>query len=222
MGRNFIPASIAKFTAYIKAAFKKAQDNTEVYGIDPANVAAIEPPYNRFVTAEALAANPDTATTGHRRERNAAQKELELKWRAFLNANIRFNKLVPEADLEVFGIKPSDTTRTPAGTPDAVPAVTLNRASAFRFEALVMDSATGKTKNPLHAAGSYLYVAITDMDKEPEREDDFHKRDFATSNKHVLEFTREQKGKQANVYARYSNARGKEGPKGATETVLIS
>jgi hypothetical protein len=122
----------------------------------------------------------------------------------------------------VFGIKRGDGTRTPAGVPDAIPMVTLTRVGAFRFEAHVMDSATGKTKNPLHATGSNLYVAITDIDKEPEHEDEFHKRDFASDNKHVLEFAREQKGKQANVYARYANAHGKEGPEGATEAVVIS
>jgi hypothetical protein len=217
-----IPKGNSQFTDYINVAFKKAQDNAVVYDIDPAKVTAIEPAYNRFITAEAMASNPDTATTGHRRERDEAKKDLESMWRGFLNANIRYNDKVPAADLEVFGIKRSDDTRTPAGVPDAIPMVTLNRVGAFRFEAHVLNSTTGKIKNPLHSTGSYLYVAITDMDKEPEREDDFRKRDFASDNKHVLTFTREQKGKQANVYARYSNQHGKEGPEGATETVVIS
>jgi hypothetical protein len=216
-----IPRSIPQFTGYIKVAFKKAQNNAVVYGIDPAKVEAIEPTYNRFIAAEALASDPDTATTGHRRERDTAQKELELMWRGFLNANIRYNASVPEADLEVFGIKRGDGTRTPAGVPGAIPMVTLTRVGALRFEVHVLDSATGKIKNPLHANGSYLYVAVTDIDKEPEYEHEFRKRDFASDNKHVLEFAREQKGKQANVYARYSNAHGKEGPEGATETVVI-
>jgi hypothetical protein len=55
----------------------------------------------------------DTATTGNRRERDAAKKELETLWRNFLNANIRYNDLVPVADLEVFGINPRDDVRTP-------------------------------------------------------------------------------------------------------------
>jgi hypothetical protein len=129
---------------------------------------------------------------------------------------------VPAADLEVFGIKRPDDVRTPAGVPDAIGLVSLKQVGAFRFEGHVLDSATGKPKNPLHATGSYLYVAITDMDKEPEHEDEFHKRDFASNNKHVLEFHREQKGKQAHVYARYSNQHGKEGPEGPTEVVVIS
>ncbi|MDR3329122.1 MAG: hypothetical protein LBS63_03305 [Prevotellaceae bacterium] len=222
MGKDFIPRSTARFTEYIKVAFKKAQDNAEAYGVDFAKVEAVAPAYNRFVAAEAQAANPDTATTGHRRERDEARRALEPAWRKFLNAHIRYNERVSAADLEVFGIKRSDGARTPAGVPDAIPLVALTRVGAFRFEAHVLDSATGKTKNPLHAAGSNLYVAITDLDKEPGREDEFHKRDFASGNKHVLEFAREQKGKQANVYARYSNAHGKEGPEGATEVVVIS
>jgi hypothetical protein len=222
MGKNFIPASIAKFTEYIKIAFKKAEDNLAVYGITPDKLAPVAPAYDRYISAEALAANPDTATTGHRRERDEAKKALDPLWRGFLNANIRYNALVPAADLEVFGIKRSDDVRTPAGVPDAIPMVSLKRVGAYRFEVHVLDSVTGKPKNPLYATGSYLYVAVTELDKEPEHEDEFHKRDFSSNNKHVLEFHIEQKGKQANVYARYSNPHGKEGPEGPTEVVVIS
>ena len=222
MGKSFIPASIAKFTEYIKTAFKKAQDNLMTYGISPDKLEAVRPAYDRYIAAEAVAADPDTATTGHRRERDEARKVLEPLWRTFLNANIRYNERVPEADLEVFGIKRGDDVRTPAGVPDAIGMVSLKRVGAYRFEAHVLDSATGKPKNPLHATGSYLYVAITDLDKEPEHADEFHKRDFASNNKHVLEFHIEQKGKQAYVYARYSNAHGKEGPEGPTEVVVIN
>jgi hypothetical protein len=222
MGKNFIPTSIAKFTEYIKIAFKKAKDNLAAYEITPDKLAVVEPAYNRYIAAEALAADPDTATTGHRRERDEAKKALDPLWRLFLNAHIRYNELVPAADLEVFGIKRSDHARTPAGVPDAIPMVSLNRVGAYRFEAHVLDSATGKPKNPLHATGSYLYVAITDLDKEPEHEDEFRKRDFSSNNKHVLEFHMEQRGKQASVYARYSNAHDKEGPEGPTEVIVIN
>ena len=222
MGKNFIPASIAKFTEYIKVAFKKAQDNLMAYGISPDKLEAVRPAYDRYIAAEAVAANPDTATTGARRERDAARKALDPLWRGFLNANIRYNELVPEADLEVFGINRSDDVRTSAGVPDAIGLVSIKRVGAFRFEAHVLDSATGKIKNPLHATGSYLYVAVTGLDKEPEHEDDFRKCDFASNNKHVLTFHMEQKGKQAHVYARYSNPHGKEGPEGPVETVVIS
>jgi hypothetical protein len=222
MGKNFIPTSIAKFTEYIKIAFKKAQDNLPIYGITPDKLEAVRPAYDRYIAAEAVAANLDTATAGARRERDDAKHALDPLWRGFLNANIRYNERVPAADLEVFGIKRPDDVRTPAGVPDAIGLVSLKRVGAFRFEGHVLDSATGKPKNPLHATGSYLYVAITDIDKEPEHEDEFHKRDFASNNKHVLEFHMEQKGKQAHVYARYSNQHGKEGPEGPTEVVVIS
>jgi hypothetical protein len=222
MGRNFIPAGIAKFTEYIKIAFLKAEVNFMNYGLGPDKLEAVRPAYDRYIAAEEVAANPDTATAGARRERDDAKNALDPLWRGFLNSSIRYNDLVPAADLEVFGIKRPDDVRTPAGIPDAIGLVSLKRVGAFRFEGHVLDSTTGKLKNPLHATGSYLYVAITDMDKEPEHEDEFHKRDFASNNKHVLEFHMEQKGKQAHVYARYSNSHGKEGPEGPTEVVVIN
>ncbi|MDR3329388.1 MAG: hypothetical protein LBS63_04700 [Prevotellaceae bacterium] len=222
MGKNFIPAGTSQFTEYIKVAYKKARESAEQYGVGFDKMVVLEPVYRRFIDAEALASNPETATTGHRRERDEARKALEPAWRGFLNGSIRYNERVSAADLEVFGIKRGDGARTPVGVPEAIPVVTLTRVGAFRFEAHVLDSATGKLKSPLHAAGSFLYVAVTDIDKEPEQEDEFHKRDFGSDNKHVLEFHMSQKGKQAHVYARYSNAHGKEGPEGATESVVIS
>jgi hypothetical protein len=222
MGKNFIPASIAKFTEYIRIAIKKAMDNLSAYGIPPDALSGILPVFDRYTAAEALAADPDTATTGNRRERDVVKRELELLWRTFLNAHIRYNPQVSEADLEVFGIKRGDGTRTPAGVPDKIPMVTIKRVGAFRFEAHVLDSDTGKPKNPQYATGSYLYVAVTDINVEPLHEDEFHKRDFSSNNKHVLEFLREQTGKEAHIYARYSNAHGKEGPEGPTEAIVIN
>jgi hypothetical protein len=222
MGKNFIPRNIAKFTEYIKIAYAKILANLIVYGIAPEELAPVTVAYNRYIVAEALTANPDTATIGNRRERNVARKELESLWRELLNANIRYNKLVPVADLEVFGINPRDGVRTPAGIPDTIGLVSLKHVGAFRFEAHVLDSATGKLKNPANATGSYLYVAVTDVDKEPEHADDFRKRDFSSNNKHVIEFSMEQKAKQAHVYARYSNRHGKEGPEGPVEAIIIS
>jgi hypothetical protein len=53
-------------------------------------------------------------------------------------------------------------------------------------------------------------------------DDDFHKKDFSSNHRHVLAFPREQFGRQAYIYARYSNAHGKECPEGPTETVVIN
>jgi hypothetical protein len=221
MGKDYIPTSIAKYTEYIQIAYTKAQTNLTAYGISADALAPITPVLNRYIAAEALAANPDTATSGNRRERDAARSELTPLWREFINANIRYNKLVPDADLEVFGVKRTDDTRTPAGTPDAIATLLYNRVGMYRYEMRVVDSATGKFKKPLYATGSYIYVAVTELDKEPESDDDFRKGDFSSNNKHVIEFNMKQKGKLAHVYARYSNAHGKEGPKGPTESFVI-
>jgi hypothetical protein len=45
---------------------------------------------------------------------------------------------------------------------------------------------TGKLKNPENATGGYLYVAVTDIDKEPLNKDEFRKRDFSSNNKHKV------------------------------------
>jgi hypothetical protein len=220
--KTVMPRGHAQFTEYMHSAFNKLLLNAAAYGIAPDKLVTITEAYNDFMSAETLATNPDTATSANKHARNMAHKRLETLWRVFLNKNIRYNTLINSTDLEVFGLFPGDSTRTPAGVPDAIGMVSIQRVGANRFEALVLDASTGKPKNPLYATGSYLYVAVTELGQQPAHADDFHKKDFSSNHRHVLAFPREQFGKQAHIYARYSNAHGKEGPEGPTETIVIN
>ena len=223
MSKDFIPRKIAEFTEYIGNAYRKAQANiTTIYGLPPTALDSVTPAYNRYIAAEAVASNPDTATAGTRRERDTARADLEAKWRTFINAGIRYNELVPVADLEVFGIKAHDDVRTTVGTPTATGLVSVRRTGAFRFEVRVLDAATGKPKHPEHASGSYLYLAVTDIDHTPEHAGEFHKLDFSSTSHHTVTFRMEQIGKMAHIYACYSNVHGKEGPAGPTESFVVS
>jgi hypothetical protein len=222
MAENLFPRTIAGFTEYIKIAYAKAQNSLSAYGVSPDKLAPVTPLYNAFVQAEAVAANPETATTGARRTRNEAQKALEPAWRKFLNECIRYNSAVPAADLEVFRIKERDTTKTPAGIPDTIGIVSVKTVGARRMEVEVLDSETGKKKKPLYATGSYIYVAVTEPGQAPKHASEYRKLDFSSNCHHVVEFPLEQLAKQANIYARYSNAHGKEGPEGPVETMIIS
>jgi hypothetical protein len=100
--------------------------------------------------------------------------------------------------------------------------VTVKRLGTLQYELRVLDEATGKAKHPQYATGSYLYLAVTAIDRTPESADDFRKLEYSTSGKHPLTFTREQTGKQAHVFVRYSNAHGKQGPQGQTDNFIIN
>jgi hypothetical protein len=132
MPEKLFPTTIAGFTEYIKIAYAKAQNNLSIYGVSSDKLAVITPLYNAYIAAEAVAANPDTATKGARRARNEARDALKPAWRKFLNESIRYNSAVPATDLEVFGIKERDTTRTPAGIPDKIPLVFAKPVGARR------------------------------------------------------------------------------------------
>jgi hypothetical protein len=221
MAETLFPTTIAGFTEYIKTTYHKAQTNLPQYNINPEKLDAITPLYNDYITAEALAANPDTATKGNRHARDTARKTLQPAWRRFLNENIRYNSAVPQTDREAFGIKRRNHTRTHVGIPDTVPLISVKQVGAHRYEIEVLNSDTGKKKKPLYAAGSFIYVAITEPGQEPQHESEYRKLDFSSNCHHVVEFPLEQLAKQANLYARYSNAHGKEGPEGSTKTVII-
>jgi hypothetical protein len=59
------------------------------YGISNAKLTPITPLYNNYIQAEAVAANPDTATTGARRARDEAGEALKKEWRKFLNETVK-------------------------------------------------------------------------------------------------------------------------------------
>ncbi|MDR2138048.1 MAG: hypothetical protein LBP50_00620 [Tannerella sp.] len=221
MADNLYPRTISGFTEYIKIAYAKAEANLNLYGVAPEKLTPVTPLYNTYVAAEAVAASPDTATAGARRARNIAHKALESAWRKFLKESIRYNSAVPAADLEVFGVKAHDTTRTPVGIPDKVPVMSIRHAGARRYEIKVLDSETGKKKKPQYAAGSYVYLAVTEVGGEPKHESEYRKLDFSSNCRHVIEFPLEQLAKQAHLYARYSNVHGREGPESIAETVII-
>ncbi|MDR0385656.1 MAG: hypothetical protein LBH60_06230 [Prevotellaceae bacterium] len=221
MAHSLFPKTIAGFTEYIKIVYVKAQNNLSVYGVSPDKLAVITPLYNTYIEKEAVAANPETATTAARRARDSARKALESAWRNFINENIRFNSAVPAEDLEVFGVKKRDTVLTKVGVPDVVPALSVKHAGVRRYEIEILDGTTGKKKKPQYAVGSYIYLAVTEAGKLPEHEDEYRKLDFSSTCHHVLEFRFEHLSKQANVYARYSNAHGKEGPQSPSETIII-
>jgi hypothetical protein len=221
MANSLFPNTITGFTEYIKIAYVKVQNNLSVYGINPVKFDAITPIYNIYIEKEAIAANPDTATKGARRARDEARKVLEHNWRMFINENIRYNSSVPAQDLNVFGVKKRDTTLSKAGIPDVVPTLSVMKVGARRYELEVFDSITGKRRKPRYATGSYIYLAVTEPGKTPEHDSEYHNMGFSSNCHHLLEFPIEQQLKQANIYARYSNPHGKEGPKGLTEAIII-
>ncbi|MDR2466748.1 MAG: hypothetical protein LBD35_05080 [Prevotellaceae bacterium] len=221
MADKLFPETIAGFTEHMKIAHSKMQANLSAYGIDPAKFEAITSLYETYSEKAAVAANPDTATTGARRARDAARDALEHGWRKFLNEYVRYNSAVPIEDFEVFRIKPRDYTPTRVGVPDTVPVLSIKEVGTRRYEIEIFDGKIGGKKKPKHAAGSYIYVAITEPGTAPAHQDEYRKTDYSSTCRHVLEFPLEQLAKQANIYARYSNSHGKEGPESVVETIII-
>ncbi|MDR1676118.1 MAG: hypothetical protein LBR86_06605 [Tannerella sp.] len=222
MKKDAIPRTIRAFTEYMKIAYQKVVQNMANWGISQAKLGVITPLYNDYIAKEALAADPDTATRGNREARDEARDVLEKEWRHFLNENIRYNTAISTADLAVFGITPRDGIRTPASVPTDTGIVSIKRLGAFLYEATVIDEENKKRKLPLHATGSYLYLAISETGITPESVEAYKKLDFSSNARHIIQFNSSDLGKQANVYVRYSNEHGKEGPVGPIESFFIN
>jgi hypothetical protein len=222
MGKESIPKTITGFTEYIKIAYQKASVNLSAYGISPAKFAIVTPLYNDYIAKEALAANPETATKGNREARDEARDALEKAWRQFLNECIRFNTLVSTADKAVFGVSPRDGIRTPAQLPTAMGTVTVKRLGAFEYEIIVVEVKTSKRKLPEHAKGSYIYLSVSAPGVLPEDIDAYRRLEFSSGSRHQMRLSPSDLGKQANIYVRYANQHGQEGPAGQIETFIIN
>jgi hypothetical protein len=223
MNRGPIPQTIAGFTEYIQIVYPKAQTNLSIYGISPDKLSVITPLYTDYLAKEKLAGNPETATKAHREARDVALDKLKKAWRQFLNESVRYNTLIDTADKAVFGITPRDGIRTPVQAPIASGNVDAKRRGAFEYELTVTDQQTTKRKLPEHATGSYLYLSITEPGVLPEDISTYRKLDFSSNAHHKLIFSPSSDyGKQANVYARYANQHGQEGPAGPITTFLIN
>jgi hypothetical protein len=222
MGKDIIPQTITGFTEYIKISYQKVSVNLSAYGISPAKFAIITVFYDDYIAKEALTANPETATKGNRRARDEARDKLEKAWRQFMNENIRFNTSIGAADKAVFGIFPRDSVRTLPQTPTDTGTVRVKRLGAFEYEATVINEKTSKRKLPEHAAGTFIYLLVSEPGVLPENIDAYRKLDLSSNGRYELRFSPSELAKQANIYVRYSNRHGKEGPAGPIETFLIN
>jgi hypothetical protein len=219
--KSDIPQGHAAFTEYMDFCYHKVEINLMPYNIDPTKLPPLTDAYHAFLTAEHTATNPDTATPTAIHERNRLQKILEGAWRTFRNENLRYNAQVSNEDKESFGIKISDGTRHAAGVPTEAGTATPIRRGTCEFEIQVREEKTGKLKNPEHASGSNLYLAIGAIGEAPAFSD-YHRVSYESDNTHDLFLRHEDIGKQANVFARYSNSHGKEGPEGPVNTFVIN
>jgi hypothetical protein len=92
----------------------------------------------------------------------------------------------------------------------------------FEYEVTVFDEKTGKRKLPEFASGSYLYLAVSEPGVMPEGMEAYRRQEFSSTARHILHLASSDLAKQANLFARYANRHGKEGPAGPVETFLIS
>jgi hypothetical protein len=220
--KTVIPRSITKFTEYIRIACERAEKNAGVYGIDPAELAKIKLLHDAYVVLEALCADPETATKAHRDARNIARQSLEKYWRIFLNREIRYNDAVSIADKEIFGILPHDETPTPAAAPKETGMVAAVRVGYCAFDAVVEESATGRKKRPVDAAGSNLYSAVVEPGEPAPHRNTFRFEGFSSTCHHKLHFSEAYFLKQIYLFARYTSRHGQEGTDGPLASVIVT
>ena len=219
--KTVIPRKIGEFAEYIRNAYDVTQKNASAYRIDTVEFAKITPLYTTYNNLELLCANPATATKGNRDARNLAWKALEKQWRIFLNKTIRLNDYISIADKEIYGIFPHDDTPTKVTAPKERCELTILREGYCKYDIIVENETIGKKKRPDDATGSNLYSAVVEPGEPAPHRDTFHFDGFSSDCHHKKHFSEDHFGKQAYLFARYSNAHGQEGPDSVIATIQL-
>jgi hypothetical protein len=222
MAKEFIPGGNAEYREYmIESQARISRSKTE-YKIPNEAVADISSLIVDYLTKDATASNPDQATKANRDARDAARKILTKEWRVFANKWLRYNDNISIADKEAFHIYPRDTTHTPAKKPKDKGIINVERLGAYEYEITVVVDKTGKRKLPEDATGSYLYLAVSEPGTVPENVNTYQRQKFSSNSRHILYLSPDDLARQANVFARYSNRHGMEGPAGLIVSFLIN
>jgi hypothetical protein len=221
MRKDFIPSGLAEFRTYIARCHKKIVEKAADYKIPAAAIAPITLLFDAYIAADDGARSPETATQSMRDERRVARMTLEKAWRVFVNAWIRFNDSIGVSEKEFFNIMPRDTKCTPVKTPIDRALIAVRRLGVCMYEIRVVNEITGRRRLPEDAAGSYLYLLVSEPGVRPEAFGEYRKMTFSSTSIHILNFPTSQMHLQANVFACYANRHREEGPRGESEAFFI-
>jgi hypothetical protein len=222
MRKDFIPRGNPEFRTYIVHCHKKIVEKATDYGIPATAIAPITLLLDAYITVDDRVSTPETATKPVRDERKEARMALEKAWRVFINIWIRFNNAIGTAEKEAFRVMPRDTMRTPAKRPIAKGLLAVHQLGTGLYEIRVVNAATGKRRLPEDAAGSYLYLLVSEPGVVPEDVNEYRRQKFSSKSLHTLQLPASQMRRQANVFVRYANRHGEEGPAGAIIWFIIT
>ncbi|MDR2632113.1 MAG: hypothetical protein LBC51_00630 [Treponema sp.] len=168
---------------------------------------------------DAYTAYEENNSTKNRLAKDAAKTEAKKIMRDFANTSIRYNKLMKIEDKLVYGIRPADSSSTPAGEPKTYPEAEADTSVIRQVTIRFWDSATKKRAKPHGVHGAEIRWAI--LEQEPASEKDLTNSDFDTASPLTMRFDETQRGQRLYYCLRWESTTNLKGPFGEIYSTVI-
>jgi hypothetical protein len=185
------------------------QANLTRFGITSGTEKPLEMAIDAFAAANTKA-NMDNAGSSDRVDRKEKAGAATAAVRNFVNAWLRYNPAVTDADRESLGLTIPDRHPTPAPPPHSHPDIKFYATGDVCCVGIELrDSESESKTKPKHIHGAELRYAI--LPAPPKEDTALVHSEFTTRARCELHFTESERGKTVYVFARWENTRGQKG-----------
>lgn len=213
MASGYIPSRDVDLVPWAENFSTLITANPALYGLTAGNATDIDTVVDAYVSAYATATNPSTRTPSTIAAKDSAKGAMVPILRLWAQT-IKINSGVSNENKVALGIHINDAGPTPIPPPSTAPVMGLVSQFHLTMKLDIRDTATPTSRaKPVGTAGALIYRKITPIadpaptDPTTATFDGLYSRNLADQS-----FSSDDVGKRCTFWARWTNAKGEEGP----------
>jgi hypothetical protein len=217
------PAKDQDLDAYDRDFYAKINANAALYGLLPADAAAMLPYVTAFTNSLALATDPATKTKVATMANRVARGQIVAVIRA-LAKRVQANNTVTAAAKTALGLPVHRLVPTPINPPGTRPMINVTGFAPAELSLRIVDESTPTRRaRPRGTIGAQIFSFIGPAGTPPPADlKQWAFEGIATRADFKITYAPGDVGKQASLIARWSNAKGQNGPNSLTAAVPIA
>lgn len=206
----YIPYSDEGFQTWAVNFRDRLNANAALYGLVPADAAAVTVVVDDFVAKFALASQPITRTSQAISDKDVARATAETLLRQYA-IDVKYDQGVTDGDKINLGVRPVNPNREPIDCPQTSPLLSIIANTPGSQTVRYSDTTTPDSRaKPFGASELQLFMAVTDTEGASFADAQFYGK--FTKNPIGVEFTADQNQKIATYWARWASVKGETGP----------
>jgi hypothetical protein len=210
MSSSYIPAEDAHALEWMQVFASGLNSNPGLYGVSPANAAAVSAAVAIFASAYELVIDPATKTKVTVADKDDARANAEALCRLYAT-QIKAAAGISDGDKIAIGVRPPNPTREPIPVPQSSPLLSIIAATQGGQTLRYSDQFTpDSAAKPFGAVSLQLFVAIGTAPTANEDEATF--LGSFTKNPIAVPFAPDDDGKVATYFAKWQSRKGDTGP----------